>query len=560
MTHSSAKQSLERVKYFWLFLDEMESVSKSAGGQFANIKNIKQLPGTVWALFKEWLSAHPNAIMADAYYFQCKRAFDFAAKKLLGPDAAAAGFPLPANPFPQVKSSDRARQTPSRSYTDRELQHVVGRLRSHVARAEERLNEAFGKIRNADSDPEGKALFELRSLAESVAWRQVPRKLSHTRWRAIRPSGCDLRSTNFDRLLRIAPSSSEMSAIFGLVLMRSGWNFSTLWDMPADHWHCPHPIRPNQIEQIFSKKVRAGGRTQYTYSLRHEPYHAFHLISLAHEWTKPLRTAILQQIEDLTQRKRSDTEQTRLDKLNNLKNRIWLCTGRAGDISSIPHRYIDEIKILIRQDSDEFHQLDFNQSLTRDSWAAFAYESSGYNVLVTQIALGHTDLRSLLSYLEQKAILNQHRKKFFDFQRQVLTSVSTGSLDPEVIRSLLADNCLTSAQLATLAEGRTVSRQGLMCADPTNPDPEVEPDHKAGELCVNQNCLAGCSNAYATRDCLDYVMGRICQLKDLRKRIPIPAWTHSTFPHDLQFLEEIAAFFSDRNRREALERAKLIRQ
>jgi hypothetical protein len=125
------------------------------------------------------------------------------------------------------------------------------------------------------------------------------------------------------------------------------------------------------------------------------------------------------------------------------------------------------------------------------------------------------------------------------------------------LKALVERGQISEEEAAHLARGGTRSRQGVTCANPYSPDLAVVPDHAPGTVCVVQNCLDGCSKAFATLDCLEYVAGRILELRLLEAEMPLLAWTSSDHPHDLQFLEQLFERFSEDNRRMAMAKAKL---
>jgi hypothetical protein len=243
----------------------------------------------------------------------------------------------------------------------------------------------------------------------------------------------------------------------------------------------------------------------------------------------------------------------------NLVNRIWLYHDTEGKICclgrSTQYRYINEIF-----EAHEIHHkgkpLKFSQTLCRDTWAIFTYESSGYHVLVTQVALGHQDLTSILHYFDQKSVRNKHRRQFFGFQTHIMTEITQGRINPRILRVLVEKGEITDAEAETLSRGGFRTRQGVLCMNPKSPDAGIDPGHKPGDTCRSQACLDGCSKAYATLDCLEYVACRIIELRLLRDQMPLPAWTSSDYPHDLQFLETLFEMFSEANREAAIKAAE----
>ncbi|OJX77440.1 hypothetical protein [Magnetospirillum sp. 64-120] len=566
LARGSFATMLQDLTAFWRFLDEMEDVSEAGGGAFRSPQTVLDIPGTIWTLFKDWMSAQGDG-RAHYRYFHCKRVFDEAAEIMAPGVSTQSGYPLPPNPFPnpqKVKARVGAEQDET---IEPEVMHRAAKvLFKHIEETDRRLKDAWRSV-DAPADERARVLKRLAESAENLDWNLEGWECSPA-LRGGMTFPCLPASrvrVHVNHAWWLVPAQTDLLPVFCLFLLRTGWNTSTAMDMQAEHWSRPHPTRPQQVVELQSAKARARGAVQKTYSLKHKPEHPYQLICRVLEWTRPLRDALQRQIDSLQIESQGKglvdikAIEAEMSALRGLKNRVWLFLTKDGRISCLGkdtrYAYVND---LFREDGivHQGRQLEFNQALTRNSWGIFAYESSGYNLLVTQLALGHKDLSSILHYINQKAIRNRHRRQFFDFQTHVFNEVGIGRLNPHILRQLVQNGRLTSTEAETLGKGGFRTRQGVTCVNPYAPDKGIAPSHEEGKLCQSQACLMGCSKAFVTYDCLEYVAERILHLRHYRDLMPLQAWVTSDYPHDLEFLEQIMDMFAETNRRAAFERAQ----
>jgi|GEM_PF-5087183 len=591
--------------FFLRFLDEMEAVAKATRSTFKAPKGPNGLMGSVWSLFIKWLSASGHS-SANSIYYHVKRLFDRAAKEFLTPEEAGAWL-LDPNPFPNLQKQ-RSRPTNRNKSADpdeKTLRAVARLLEDQIKTTERRFSVARGILNEmttmdqtapkggSDDDahpaaeassrtareemlpafqgyPLGPAVRDAYAWGKRLSWR--PRKRiegDHPFYQvqgiwepipASRLAGC---------LHAFVPNREDVEHVFALHCMHTGWNFGTTTDMLFDDWVTDHPTRPDLVARLHSRKARAQskgqkGKIQIAYSLKHKSFRPYNLIQMVLLWTSPLRESIRAELDTLvnTQKNCGSIDESRLQVLRRMSRRVWLYLDKTGDIA-----YFDianaggwhSISSLIR--AAELKLPDgtiprFSQEFVRKSWAVFAYEGSGFNLIVTQMALGHSDLASLLSYLDRKAIRNRNRKEWFNLQRNVLAFLERGALDVRSLRKIVQGGQLSDDEARTLASRSTLTRQGVLCSSPRKPDGHVEPSHRLGELCRKQNCLDGCSRAFVTWETSLYLARRILELRALRDSMSLPVWISSDYPHDLDFAEWLLGQFTEENQRAAFADAK----
>jgi hypothetical protein len=566
LTRESFVAQLNAIYKFYRFLDEMENVAESAGEHFAAPLSITEIPGTTWMLFKNWLAA--GTASAHLVYYHCSRAFDFAASQLAATNGRAlSGFPLPLNPFPNPQKSAAMRPAQTDVTLDLEEAYAISAvLFDRVRITTERIEQQRSMM--ANDTERGLHLRKWLTLAEDHAWR-----LENVQARQLAEINevVGLPEMQFEKVVRnnrlaagfwLVPSRSEVMLAFALVMLRTGWNTSTTLDIDSTNWWKAHPTSSQTVE-VFSRKARANGNVQQSYSNKYIKTHPYQVLTSVLKWTEPLRNAIANDLERNAEGRSviSPISDKRRGQLRNMSKRVWLylASNNILSIDRLPVCCLDRdvkydvVNEVLRSEGllHRGEPIRFMQEVSRATWAGFTYEVTGYNLLVTQVALGHSNLDTLLSYINQRAIRNRHRREWFNLQQHVISEIENGRLSPRTLRELIEKGELTDAEASDLESGGTRTRQGMTCVNPYAPDAFVDPSHKAGRPCGTQACLSGCSKAFATIDALEFIARRILELRGIRDTMPLFAWTESEHPHDLEFLEAIAEQFSAENQRRA---------
>lgn len=575
VTRASFQTCLHAVYRFYRFLDEMEDVAEAAGEQFQSPCSVVDIPGTIWMLFKTWLGAGNSS--AHYEYFHWRRVFEVAAlQRAAASGCAVPGFPLPINPFPNPQKSAAMRPaTVDVTLSDEESRAISEVLFERVQRTTTRISAQRDAI--ASSSERGLYLRKWLELVEENEWRTEDMPMREVArindFLGIPESDLEDLGRN-DKIAAgfwIMPSHNEIMLAFALVMLRTGWNTSTTRDIDCSNWWKPHPTSP-QIVEVFSRKSRANGNVQRSYSRRQANSHPFQLLTQVLGWNEPLRAALVAERNRLKETTRSGSQETqlRLKEIAQIIRRVWLFLATdyrffrdrppisclIDDVSyDVVNEVLKSTGLLL-----DGKPLRFKQEVSRATWAGFAFETSGNNLLVTQLATGHRRLESVLSYINQRGIRNKNRKRWFGLQTQVLTELENGRLNPRILRVLVNKGSISEAEAARLATSGVRTRHGVLCSDPHHPDAAVDPNHKAGGLCGTQACLEGCSKAFATFESLQYVARRIVQLRRIRLSIPGLAWVESNHPHDLDLLEQFALLFSQENQRRAFELAEVSTQ
>ena len=239
------------------------------------------------------------------------------------------------------------------------------------------------------------------------------------------------------RVIRQAvPTHHELRCAFALTLLRTGWNDSTVADMKVDDWNRPHPIQGSSgtYVNMYSNKGRAGGRPQYAQSSTNRPFSAYDIVRRVLTWTEPLRVLLDQQVAALTSAIKAANPTSKMEMLvelrglKRLRNRIWLTILDDGRIAQIEPRWGDLNEALksLGVTRSNGKEVKFTQAMTRRAWAIFNYERSGANLLLTKLALGHSDFASVMAYIASQKELVTQRMKWVSLQKALLKLFSDG--------------------------------------------------------------------------------------------------------------------------------------
>jgi integrase len=405
----------------------------------------------------------------------------------------------------------------------------------------------------------GDALPELHALGRDAGWEVNHwQQGSGTYYKFDRAAPATVAQI-VRALHAFVPRKHDLLAALALLLQQTGWNVSTALDLDVRDWWKPHPTHPDLVVKMYAPKGRAGGTLQPAFSLRKKKLKPFDLVTRVLEWTAPLRDSVKHKLAETKRLLASDADNAALlqeeARLDALRSRLWLHLDFHGKITTLEKddvkwTWINEIlkKSGVKLNNDP---VVFSQDLTRKSYACFVYETSGYNLVITQVALGHKDFSSLIAYLDRKRIRKRNRRAWFDLQCALLGTLKEGALLRTVLAKQLRDGAVTADEIRRLDERSSRTRQGFLCANPWEPDEHADPGHRSGEICREQRCLSGCSKAFATWDTAQWLALHVLELRRRREQTPVPLWHESDDDVDLGIAEDLLNRFTITNQQAA---------
>ena len=250
LTRSSFKTGLLHLQSFWRFVDEVEAASKASGGAFHAPTSVFEIPGVVWALFKDWLDA--QAISSQHFtYYHCKRAFDLAASLSDPIIAAQTGYPLPLNPFPNPqKVAARTGQAEDKFLEPNTIRAAAEVLLDHVRATTSRIQGARQRV-TLVADGSLSPSNRFHNFAVERNWNLDAPSTPYDAFADFEPvkSGHGI-GRLAGRAWWFVPNQDDLLPAFCLVMLRTGWNTSTTRDMNAEDWARDHPTRPAQLIQL----------------------------------------------------------------------------------------------------------------------------------------------------------------------------------------------------------------------------------------------------------------------------------------------------------------------
>lgn len=361
----------------------------------------------------------------------------------------------------------------------------------------------------------------------------------------------------------VFPTQADLSLAAALVAIKTPLNPSTIGNMSAASWYIPDPQHPERRVIIYGRKGRSGGDYQKAYSSLKGAADPYQVISTVVRLTEPLRQAAKEMAEILkSKRLRTKAEERQLKHLERVSQAIWIYPSAQYGIVDFgshlgygcddEHRVIDRALRGVRSKSGKKCRFRFGDG--REMWAQYVYERSGHNLVVAQQTLGHKGLGNLIRYLNSRTIRTRNFVELTKLQKHVFSELNRNRFDPRLLRQLVSQGRIDKSTAHLLAKAPT-NRLGLVCSDPTRPDRLADLGHREGEQCREQNCMY-CAKWYATGESLPYLQRALLDLEEIEQATPVLLWEGSSYPLWRAFFKTIVDRFSRDNQVRAAEAAK----
>lgn len=539
---SSAESALSHLIWFWRFLDEQELLSRTLSAvQHAHIDDLDwhELEA-VWRLFIDWLKASgtKSAYKVNFYVYGV---FNVAHRKALKRGATTKDH-LDIYIYFSEQRSTAYGHTPLTFEEASRAFRLLAEYWRDILRAIERGREAASRGRNPMTGSSGRNRWEGAgwSAYENRLWviyNDLPfGSLSH------RPDKKATILSGFKGLSLSAELSPlrpetrgfwghvgacfltwrEIALAFAMVCIKTGMSPDAIARMRVDEWYVEDPMHPGKRVIVFGPK-RILGATLRASSSKTRLTDAYQIILKVIELSAPLR----RRAEELA-RATGDKKLAKTAKL------IWIWPSAHGLGEMLPgksnddaHRFLDELleRHGVRRDNGE--PLNFRFQMGRHVWALFAYHRTGFNHVLVAQALNHSNLRSMLHYLEQQILKVNDRIRLIKLHGMVLDDLEAGRYDPRSYREE--------------APGH-LSSKGVHCTSPHDPSPGADPGNPGGRICRMQKCWA-CFKWYATSKSLPYLLRMIDDLEIIRIEIGMILWKTSDYPEMLAVYQYIVSRF-----------------
>lgn len=378
-----------------------------------------------------------------------------------------------------------------------------------------------------------------------------------------------------DMLRGFYPDPSGIRAAFHLCQATTGWNAAVLLELNAsENFVEPHPKDPTRYFMRGYK--RRGNTQQLTEGLHKSQGSAGAILLELIKRTEPLRaqlrrdlSALKKEYKDLvaggaSAGEKIDVMRTRLQELQRGVRSPWLyVSASAGAIQWLDatsvikgvggdnKSFLDELVESINAKQPADRQLArLKAGDYRDAFAASAYNASGGMVLYVMKALGHSQVKSTQTYLDNKLLNDQTAKLYRKFSNAFWHEIRLyGRVDPTIIAKWARDGDLTDEQRERLDVYRSLlrSRIGVGCKEPTKPPMSIAPAFKPDgvSLCHVQRCTL-CEHAVVFPDSLPGLSKRLAELRYLKSRMATVAFLESSFGEELQSTELVLSYFDSK--------------
>lgn len=449
-----------------------------------------------------------------------------------------------------------------------ELKHLVLATRERFA-----LCDALAKqgrvLLNARADVKTSALTEGEMHATYRVW------LVGQKQTIMNPAL--LRESNFidksvidavpDLAHGLYPSIADVQAAFLLFVLKSGWNAGTALDIDVTGpYVIPHPTAAGY--HIVRSTKNRGNSIQYSMGQNKSEFSPKAIIQNIVERTQPLRKNLVKQLNYLLEFERlhPSDHHVRL-KIAALERKVkspWLFVnvGKRGEPVQALGEYnydrslsLQDGRKLIRsligrlnrrlkaanslakeqnQDVRDYKPIDLSLSVSdlRDAFAAYSYESSGYNWLMVKLALGHKRPESTKTYLRKREYKSQGEKTIRTLTNALLNDIEQHRLvEPAFLFFQMEHGAISPEQRARYFKDTKRTRVGTGCADFTRPPKEIAPRHIEGRGCRVQRCTL-CRHAVIFVDSIRLLARRLAELDAIRTNIPALTWTQTSFGED----------------------------
>lgn len=445
---------------------------------------------------------------------------------------------LPPNPFPdaallaqarETLTSEQARQLMNRAKF--EVSVVIRRTReAHrlAARGHDPRTRAGGKIGDWRR-PENRAWVMKRLLKRRIetfndlrfnhGMRGVLAQLEgQEAAEAVTPGGKVERLRGWNGHMRwFFPGISDVPAFVALLMLRTGWNLTTIASLRSRRWLLPYPYRVGTVSEethvyIVSHKTRGRKRKLSSSPEKKIPSskrpwsYPYRILQFVDYWTAALRRELNRKMNALTAKPTlSKDERFEFEKLEAIKDDLFIYKTEQS-ISSLGWDVDREGRGAVALRS--FFQrtgLPFTFRDLRDAPILFSYEQSGQNLFIAQVMAQHADRSTTALYLRRKRMIDQmslNANRIFDGS---LSLIRADEFSVETLRGRLAGQGFTPTQVDNLLDIGTTTRWGNRCADPEAPPPAFDHRDETTKACRTQDCIDGCPFARWFRESVDHV-------------------------------------------------------
>lgn len=349
------------------------------------------------------------------------------------------------------------------------------------------------------------------------------------------------------------PSRTDVQDILIMLVLKSGWNGKVAVEIDAqdmDRTVRDH-ASSNAHNILYANKGR-GNTRQKAFGKKDSDLSPANMVELLVGRTTPLRECLIKELASLNRQALSNdsTEQRRIELLRNYLASGWVYVKRDDSaISTLtPQNYsagtdgkssamLDLIRDTNRDNIGVAVPESYTLSDFRDAFISFAHEFTGYSWLETQLAAGHTNVNSLVTYLRNRRWKMHGEGRVRDMLTFLWAEIRERRIvDPAVLRAMAERGEVTQEQRIRWMNYKDRTYVGMGCKDFKNPPKNIAPEHVEGCGCVVQRCTL-CKLGVIFDDSVDHLARRFAELEWTKREIPLNTWYQSSFPLEVQATE-----------------------
>lgn len=216
------------------------------------------------------------------------------------------------------------------------------------------------------------------------------------------------------------PWPSDLAPFAALVMLRTGWNLSTVTALQSRHWLERYPYRlssGSEESHAFIVSHKARGREHELEPSKEERFpssrrphsHPYRLLKFVEYLTAGLRKEIWRRRSALLAlEERTIREDEELDRLDRIKDDLFIFKTEQG-ISSF--QWLLTREGTVGEVADFLRRAGVPQQTRplRDAAILFSYEASGQNLFVAQLLANHANQNTTALYLRRRRTLGVER-------------------------------------------------------------------------------------------------------------------------------------------------------
>lgn len=325
------------------------------------------------------------------------------------------------------------------------------------------------------------------------------------------------------------PSPTDMAPFILLMMLRTGWNLSTVASLDHEKWDEPYPFSnredgTNSHSFIVSYKTRGrGSHLRAPKSIKipsdRRPWsHPYRILSFVQRLTAPLRTSIDERIKLLEVNSHTTVEVDELRKLKQIRDDMFIYRTEKG-ASSLAWDMERSGKTRSLECALRRGGISQGSKAFRSAVLIFAYETSGNSLFISQLMGTHSSGSSTTLYLRRKQVLDRIFDRSIAIFGKSIKLIQSDKLDISVLRKELYDQGFDPSEVTELSKVEGTTKWGNRCASPRSPPPGFDRGTPPGAVCQSQDCIDGCTQARWFRDSVQHVADALVALEARKKAV-----------------------------------------